>query len=1437
MSSHSTNVGTASPATVSTRGSKSGNQDEKDEFSWLRKDFNGPEYISYSELSNATYCAFDFGQWGYAASTNDGGELLQMTAPSGKHGIVFAWGDFEFSPDLALARGQREQGGKSSFGLKFLGSEGGESRSYKWSVTERGSFQYRWPIKRFCYSSVDRSRLDANAGTPNEEEEDDEEEAADAKLGTGSLMSFVDKGCLYQVLRLDPTKEFELQLTLECPMQFHSFANPDGEEVEAEQSESRGNKPHKVPKWVTAETKENATTPLVFLAMYRLVEAEHEIQACLKPPWPDEISNVVLAKSSDTFAGTAELWQGLFADRQSKAECVSALCEADIIGRCLEKVLGVDLVPALDKAQAPAAGKDAERQAIVSNMFLRASVDVKGLFWKTRFLVKVDKVLSRALLDEEELYVGTDSTLKAAQETINRVRRAISGILRFVVQELLKSDERLSLATPDDGDFHRHCYPLITVCYIVHAYPDTDWTRDKVTPAEGKLDGSDRNHSILGFRVDGPLPRNGYPVIKVEKALLCHLHGRSIFSLQQKGLLPAVESCDEFELHHLEKAARTALVKRISSARQYEAGDEVSERLVFLAHELWGKEGDNDHNNETVSCLNRILKREERREYTTTINLSDSDPEKGQTWAGPWEVHVLCHHSRLMMAHHRIKHDKSKSREARADGQEHLEYFKRKLCDFLTCEASLTPCWERNNSSAHLRGMLRSEATAVVSSTILDMFLHDYTRALAGSGANRAPDGPMPASCACGLQGTGIKTVSRPFRNRPRHPREGLDAVHLMSLQLDALEAIEAQGEEEQIDYLKFRPPSRFHPDEFFRSLEDTPDYYHEHAISKRSRDLPKAIRQAIRAKGTRPTDTGEKPCFPPKVLCLHGTKSPPEKPDTELSGSSEEEISKPIAGDHLVRLETSETLIAGKLESDEASDTKSATDRTVPHRDVVKEFLDSLGDLSERLRELLTGTEKDGGEGEKIRAIEALLPLAIIDLRMPTWEEKLRTLPLSYGPKILGMITDSLIDQQVRHRILISCVAYQLPKGLLRLLVHILHPEVVECFNNHHLRLSRFQLSSRPEPPVVAHITIRSWSVVWDRELSYATQEEDKIEIPDNLFLEHRRKNNPLQNKPPLVELRVSSVAISTNRFGDFSRCSLITYQIPCCRLKKLGVMAQEIWDKFTHQPQTGRFLVFCMILGELCESLVSDYQDILDGFIRETLPDDKVPIYLEEVDRLQDHNKNADVMLRLSLWGLEALFKVNNTLSASVRVLESAIVDLKREMKNGPGRRSPELESAYHEYLGKLERPFRDLTAIQNKLERKVEFNTRYTNAAVFAVPKDQNVLDEEMGRTWYIKIIIFFAVGILVVGACLGHILYVVDRFVGFVTYLIPEWLRVEWLWGEVEEGVEWLWGEVEWRRGAAIKWLRGEDESLSIRSMCKRVVRGLRRTTPDHGEDEV
>jgi len=101
----------------------------------------GAEYVSYSQLSDLPACSFDFGDNGYAASSNYGGEVLHMTTPSDEHGIIFARGDFECSLYLALARGQKERGGKSSFGLKVASSD--EFATDPVSLGRPGRFSHR----------------------------------------------------------------------------------------------------------------------------------------------------------------------------------------------------------------------------------------------------------------------------------------------------------------------------------------------------------------------------------------------------------------------------------------------------------------------------------------------------------------------------------------------------------------------------------------------------------------------------------------------------------------------------------------------------------------------------------------------------------------------------------------------------------------------------------------------------------------------------------------------------------------------------------------------------------------------------------------------------------------------------------------------------------------------------------------------------------------------------------------------------------------------------------------------------------------------------------------------------------------------------------------------------------------------------------------------
>jgi len=88
----------------------------------------------------------------------------------------------------------------------------------------------------------------------------------------------------------------------------------------------------------------------------------------------------------------------------------------------------------------------------------------------------------------------------------------------------------------------------------------------------------------------------------------------------------------------------------------------------------------------------------------------------------------------------------------------------------------------------------------------------------------------------------------------------------------------------------------------------------------------------------------------------------------------------------------------------------------------------------------------------------------------------------------------------------------------------------------------------------------------------------------------------------PSQVELNVSSFVIKTNDFGDFSKCSIISEIIPNPRLRRLGYEAQIIWQRFIHQPQTARCLVFLLILGLMCQEMAGRFKEALRYFVSVT-------------------------------------------------------------------------------------------------------------------------------------------------------------------------------------------------------------------------------------------
>jgi hypothetical protein len=200
-----------------------------------------------------------------------------------------------------------------------------------------------------------------------------------------------------------------------------------------------------------------------------------------------------------------------------------------------------------------------------------------------------------------------------------------------------------------------------------------------------------------------------------------------------------------------------------------------------------------------------------------------------------------------------------------------------------------------------------------------------------------------------------------------------------------------------------------------------------------------------------------------------------------------------------------------------------------------------------------------------------------------------------------------------------------KLSKHLLRLLLYVIHPESSACLSSHILCLSRF--SCQRGNTWVARITLRSWipqsvegtggdtsnvSSNADKDayislpkIDSDADEDAAISLPAILSnVEPWQTNNVTgerlkPQKPEPFKLTMSSLVLSTNAFGDFSKCTIISETVDDARLAKFVADIHNLWQKFVHQPQTGRCLVFLLALGIMCERIAEQYTKAIKAFV----------------------------------------------------------------------------------------------------------------------------------------------------------------------------------------------------------------------------------------------
>jgi len=484
---------------------------------------------------------------------------------------------------------------------------------------------------------------------------------------------------------------------------------------------------------------------------------------------------------------------------------------------------------------------------------------------------------------------------------MKRIRTNIENVVRYLAKALLKSSERTSMTrmlpdkyVPGESNYY---YVMMTVWYT--------WKYFKDNPV-GKLDclsqlaDQEKRDGIL-FDTDR-LPSDNWTFAKGDRdkvQLLQWYHYGSLQKLCDLGGLPKSWQGDtdllKQKVVRLAKAAKMGASAKLSSQEPYVADDEIFDRLSFVSDEL-GLEDIKSKSAGTIELLS--MKRVKQRDFTRSLNSGWLPRDEEESTSGPWEIHALCHHSRLVVwMKEESKQDWRMEDHMKAEG----ESFRQRICIFLNAEGTLIPCWERAHAKAR-RGWLRSEATAVVASTILQKTVltdsstpsvnpqldgvpagnptskqsqaeHPGSVSLSQepSLATSSPDPKKPPVDVEKVSNTArdqsdqarqdqkellvevakLSNTIRDHSNQARQDQKKLfqEVSHLDGLMKDQLEAFERFSNESgllpPIQWTSFRPTRKYHPVSFFNSLEDTPDLYKPEALGKVS--VPLSLRDDIR--------------------------------------------------------------------------------------------------------------------------------------------------------------------------------------------------------------------------------------------------------------------------------------------------------------------------------------------------------------------------------------------------------------------------------------------------------------------------------------------------------------------------------------------------------------------------------------------------------------
>ncbi|KXX73399.1 Magnesium transport protein CorA [Madurella mycetomatis] len=738
-------------------------------------------------------------------------------------------------------------------------------------------------------------------------------------------------------------------------------------------------------------------------------------------------------------------------------------------------------------------------------------------------------------------------------------------------------------------------------------------------------------------------------------------------------------------------AARVASAMQLSSNRPYQAEDEIFDRLTLIVGELGFK---------YANC-----------NVGNIAAFSDGARPMKIATSAPWEVHALCHHSRLMAF--LLDPDSGQ-------GSEEIETFNDRLSHFLNTEGTLVACWERAYSKAS-RGWLRSETTAVVASTIISVLAQQIdprkTTTDPPAGEHKTSD---PVSMAGSV-----------FRGQFQQPEKTLCET----------------SSPPPIEWATvFAPPKKYHPDAFVLSLSDTRYAYRKKVLQKRiaipstlehfgsecppkftKETLQEALEQSLRS-------VIREYLFhivtPPKPWWVRDYNVPPGRnrtpgPSQDQFECALQDIIRSSQGHNLPPIESHEREL-----------------RDYANFISVTDIVDSVVDRDVK-----------GFSGLK---------------------ESARYLDSNSSPQVPNLVLDrlsrSLVDQDVQHRFLKMA---RLPKELMGHLIYVLHPEVVTGLNHHVLSLSRFLCQKRST--WISTITLKAWSVKRS-DMSFNAGMIPQVESTGtakllcqgefkqvNSKVQHENMNIiPLTRKSDIVQ-RLSTITMSTNFSGDFSKCTIISNLLEDKHISETANRIRSLWQQFVHRPQTARCLAFLLILRELSKVIRKEYRSVVEEINKEIVSnkvEDEAQDSLEWLrNRFFLRGDKLDAELPEAFGGSNVtkylvqslrrhtLHTIQLALNECVDSIMQAKQELLAQVREDQASLSPLLDRMCHEYLELVEDEFSQVAALGAQLDWVVQSTNRSMDVFSIVTSMVDSQTSLQQNRT--IQKLTYVTIGYLPVG----------------------------------------------------------------------------------------